>query len=84
MKLFVSFQGWKEVFTDKDFGPLIKLMAKKFFSKKFARDYINNSKINKMYVSEHIKQIKKFFYATQNNEFLNARFFRESSTIDSF
>lgn len=49
MKTFLSFEGWKNLLSDENNGKSLAKISKLFFKKKFAYDYIMNSKINREY-----------------------------------
>lgn len=75
-KRLASLEGWKSALTDKMYGKNLRKLAIFFFSRKFARYYILNSKINKEYMIEYFKIIDKFKHASLNPNLFTVEFFR--------
>lgn len=76
IKTFLSFEGWKILLSDPENGRQLAKISKLFFKKRFAYDYISNSKINKEYLSEHLKMIKKFRIASEKPYLFTPNFFK--------
>lgn len=68
---FISFDGWKEVLLDKEFGKRVRRFAKEFFGKSFARTYVQFGKIKEEYKGVYYEKIKCFYEGAKNPEKLN-------------
>ena len=74
---FVSFDGWKDLLKDKEYGKAMRRKAKEFFGKSFARTYVQFGKIREEYKPIYHRKIKCFFEGCKNPELLNPATFNK-------
>lgn len=74
---FVSFDGWKDLLKDKEYGKALRKKAKEFFGKSFARTYVQFGKIREEYKPIYHRKIKCFFEGCKNPELLNPSTFNK-------
>lgn len=72
---FRSFEGWREMWENPEFGSMLREISLEFFGNTFAESYVLNSKIKAHYQEAYIKKILKFFCGASKPSIFTSYYF---------
>lgn len=72
---FRSFEGWREMWEDQDYGNSLREVSLEFFGNSFAESYVLNSKIKSHYQDAYVKKILKFFCGASKPSIFTSYYF---------